>query len=153
MVERVVLEPALVLRTEIPAVVVIGDRFGQVHVLRFESGRFREVWVSEALKSSVTEVFVADIDANGKPEIVAYSDLGDVAFYTTDEYHPIWQSADDNWASIGAMTVVNVDDDPQLELVPPGTYPPGLRNTDPQDSILAAEISAAEEYIARERHQ
>jgi Mg-chelatase subunit ChlD len=33
--------------------------------------------------------------------------------------------------------------DPYLELVPPGTYPPELRNTDPDDSILAAEISAA----------
>ncbi|MBW2400529.1 MAG: hypothetical protein JRG80_14805, partial [Deltaproteobacteria bacterium] len=33
--------------------------------------------------------------------------------------------------------------DPYLELVPPGTYPPDLRNTDPGDSILAAEISAA----------
>ena len=33
--------------------------------------------------------------------------------------------------------------DPYLELVPPGTYPPDLRNTDSGDSILAAEISAA----------
>jgi hypothetical protein len=38
--------------------------------------------------------------------------------------------------------------DPQLELVPPGTYPPDLRNTDPQDSILAAEIKAAEALVA-----
>jgi Mg-chelatase subunit ChlD len=38
--------------------------------------------------------------------------------------------------------------DPQYELVPPGTYPPDLRNTDPQDSILAAEIAAAEALIS-----
>jgi hypothetical protein len=38
--------------------------------------------------------------------------------------------------------------DPLYELVPPGTYPPDLRNTDPQDSILAAEISAAEALIS-----
>jgi Mg-chelatase subunit ChlD len=37
--------------------------------------------------------------------------------------------------------------DPQFELVPPGTYPPGLRNTDPQDSILAAEIVAGEALL------
>jgi len=37
--------------------------------------------------------------------------------------------------------------DPQFELVPPGTYPPGLRNTDPQDSILSAEIAAAEALL------
>lgn len=37
--------------------------------------------------------------------------------------------------------------DPQMELVPPGMYPPDLRNTDPQDSILAAEIAAAEALL------
>ena len=37
--------------------------------------------------------------------------------------------------------------DPQMELVPPGTYPPTLRNTDPADSILAAEIAAAEALL------
>jgi Mg-chelatase subunit ChlD len=37
----------------------------------------------------------------------------------------------------------NIGFDPRLELVAPGTYPPGLKNTDPDDSILAAEIKAA----------
>jgi len=37
--------------------------------------------------------------------------------------------------------------DPQLELVTPGTYPPEMRNTDPGDSILAAEISAAKALL------
>jgi len=37
--------------------------------------------------------------------------------------------------------------DPQMELVPPGSYPPNLRNTDPDDSILAAEIAAAEALL------
>ena len=49
---------------------------------------------------------------------------------------------------------VDVDGDgevginPMYELVPPGTYPPDLQNTDPQDSILAAEIAAAEALIS-----
>jgi hypothetical protein len=38
--------------------------------------------------------------------------------------------------------------DPHFELVPPGTYPPELRNTDPGDSILAAEISAARALLS-----
>jgi Mg-chelatase subunit ChlD len=56
--------------------------------------------------------------------------------------------------STNAASGVDVDGDgvvginPQLELVPAGTYPPDLRNTDPQDSILAAEIRAAEALIA-----
>ena len=38
--------------------------------------------------------------------------------------------------------------DPHFELLPPGTYSPDIRNTDPQDSILAAEIAAAEALLA-----
>lgn len=33
--------------------------------------------------------------------------------------------------------------DPQLELLPPGSYPEGARSTDPEDTILHAEIAAA----------
>lgn len=41
----------------------------------------------------------------------------------------------------------NIGFDPRLELVMPGTYPPGMKNTDPDDSILAAEIKAAAALI------
>jgi hypothetical protein len=56
--------------------------------------------------------------------------------------------------STAAASGVDVDGDgivginPQFELVPAGTYPPNLTNTDAEDSILAAEIKAAEALIA-----
>ncbi|RIK99528.1 MAG: hypothetical protein DCC71_20325 [Proteobacteria bacterium] len=37
--------------------------------------------------------------------------------------------------------------DPQLELLPPGTYPPDVHNTDPEDSILHAEVAAARALV------
>lgn len=37
---------------------------------------------------------------------------------------------------------------PQRELLPPGVYPSGLTSTDPGDSILAAEIRAADALVA-----
>jgi hypothetical protein len=49
---------------------------------------------------------------------------------------------------------VDVDGDgevginPQLELMPPGTYPPGTVTTDPEDTILAAEVKAADALVA-----
>ncbi len=49
---------------------------------------------------------------------------------------------------------VDVDGDgevginPQFELLPPGTYPEGTVSTDPNDTILAAEIAAADALIA-----
>ncbi len=49
---------------------------------------------------------------------------------------------------------VDVDGDgeiginPHLELLPPGTYPPDVLSTDPGDTILAAEVRAAEALLA-----
>ena len=37
---------------------------------------------------------------------------------------------------------------PQLELLEPGAYPPGTLSTDPNDSILAAELAAADALIS-----
>ncbi len=48
---------------------------------------------------------------------------------------------------------VDVDDDgyvgfnPQFELVEPGRYPPDMQSTDPGDTILAAEVAAAQALI------
>ena len=49
---------------------------------------------------------------------------------------------------------VDVDGDgevglnPQLELIAPGTYPPGTVTTDPEDTILAAEVKAGDALVA-----
>ncbi len=55
--------------------------------------------------------------------------------------------------STRAASGVDVDGDgeigfnPHQEQVPPGLYPPDTRSTDPQDTILAAEISAADALL------
>jgi Mg-chelatase subunit ChlD len=56
--------------------------------------------------------------------------------------------------STKAASGVDVDRDgevgfnPQLELLEPGTYPPGTLSTDPDDTILDAEVAAADALIA-----
>lgn len=97
--------------------IVYGDRLGLIHVVRFQDDRFQEEWVSPTLKSAVSEVFVADINADGAVEIVAYTELGDIVFYRAENYKQIWRSTEDAFATISAMVVANIDDDPQMELV------------------------------------
>jgi len=62
-------------------------------------------------------VFLGDVDADGKSDIVAYTETGDIVFYRIGDFKEIWRSTDDSYASVSAMVVTNVDDDPQLELV------------------------------------
>ena len=97
--------------------IIYGDRHGVLHALRFEDGRFQEEWKGQFHTSAVSEIFVADINVDGKLEIVVYSRKGHIAFYGADDYRLIWESREDEYYTISAMVVVNVDDDPQLELL------------------------------------
>ncbi len=120
---------------------IYGDEEGRLHAVRFKGGRSQEEWVSEHLQDSyfkkidegecleirrfekhylkpvTAEVFVADIDADGELEIVAYSEFGGIVFYRADNYKKIWSSPPCQFGAISGMVLANVDDDPQLELV------------------------------------
>lgn len=97
--------------------IVYGDRQGQIHVVRYEDGRFHDEWTSPTLRSAIAEIFVADVNVDDNLDIVAFTELGDVVFYRANDYRQIWRSTHDQFASISAMTIANIDDDPQLELV------------------------------------
>ncbi len=97
--------------------VVYGDRFGSIRVLRLKDERLSEEWVSDPLRSAIMQIFVEDIDGDKKLEIVAYTEVGDITIYKADDYKVVWSLEQDEYESISAMLVENVDDDPQLELV------------------------------------
>lgn len=97
--------------------IVYGSRQGQIHVVRFEDGRFHTEWTSPTLRSAIAEVFVADVNVDDELEIVAFTELGDIVFYRVSDYKQVWRSTQDDYASISSMTIENIDDDPQLELV------------------------------------
>jgi hypothetical protein len=97
--------------------IIFGDRQGQVHAVRLKKGKFQEEWAGQPLRSAIAEVFVKDIDGDGKLEIVAYSEFGDIALYRADTYKLIWASTDDEYSTISSMIVQNIDNDPQYELV------------------------------------
>jgi hypothetical protein len=56
-------------------------------------------------------------------------------------------TAEASGADVDADGVVGIN--PSLELVPPGTYPPDLRCTDADDTILSAEVRAAEALVSQ----
>lgn len=97
--------------------IVYGDKQGQIHVVRFEKDRFQDEWTSPTLRSAIAEIFIADVNVDDEVEIVAYTELGDIVFYRSSDYKLLWRSTQDDYASIAAMTLENIDDDPQLELV------------------------------------
>ena len=97
--------------------IVYGDRLGLIHVVRFNEGRFQEEWVSPTLKGPIAEVFLEDVNADGHLEILAYTELGEIIMFSAQEYTEIWRSTDDEFDTISAMVLADVDDDPQMEMI------------------------------------
>ena len=130
-----------------PDKIVYGDRQGLIHVLEMQDDRFREVWASPALRSAIAEVFVLDVNVDDELEIVAYTESGDIVFYRASDYRQIWRSTDDEFASVSAMVIRNIDEDPQLELIFCGEdaadirgYRPSGGNRDNAEQERAAQV-------------
>lgn len=94
-----------------------GDTKGVVHFIVFDAGKLREKWRSFPLEGQVKEVYGRDLDLDGKPEIIATTTKARVYVWETTTYKVLWESVQEKFTVIQAMTIADVDRDPQLELV------------------------------------
>ncbi len=94
-----------------------GDSRGYLHILKRQRKGFSEEWKSSHLGAGIMGVFVQDIDADGRLELVAYTSAGRILIFTPQAPMLLWQSNESEFAAITCMTLANVDDDPQKELV------------------------------------
>ena len=98
---------------------VIGDRFGRINVYRIHSGLQRErVWSSHNLDGSAEEVLVADLSGDGLDDhIIVRTARRLYAWDLNDDYYLRHESTPNDFQSIRAFTVANVDDSPGNEIV------------------------------------
>ena len=131
-----------------------GDRLGLIHAVRLKNQRFQEEWVSSKLRGPISEVFVDDVNDDGETEIVAYTDLGEIIILSASDYKELWRSTDDEFKTISGMTIQNVDDDPQLEMIftaesvaDAASYQPGFRGGSAGDQERDRESQIARLYV------
>ena len=134
--------------------IVYGDRLGLIHSVRFENGRFQEEWVSQTLRGPISEIFVEDVNADEKLEIVAYTELGEIIIFAASDYKEIWRSTNDEFETISSMVLAHVDDDPQMEMIftaesvaDVSGYRPSNRGGSPEDVELAREQEVSRLYV------
>jgi hypothetical protein len=94
-----------------------GDTKGVVHFLVFDTGKLREKWRSFPLEGQVKEVFGQDLNRDGSPEIIAYTTAARIYVWDTRTFKVLWESVQEKFKAIQAMTIADVDRDAQLELV------------------------------------
>lgn len=98
-------------------VMVYGDRYGIVRVMRTTGRGVTEVWRSRTLEGGpVVEVLVEDLDGRGGHDIIVRTQEGRVYVYD-DQFNSRWESVNESFRSVTAMTIANVDADEAYELV------------------------------------
>ena len=98
----------------------LGDVHGFVHLYeQRESGGYAETWVSEYFEGGIGGLFLADADtdADGKEELIVYTDQGRFLYLDPETYKTIWANPPHEYQRISGMLVRNIDDDPALELI------------------------------------
>jgi hypothetical protein len=88
-----------------------------VHLYESETGELSEKWKSFPLEGTVKGLFAEDLDRNGRPEIIAYTTSARVYVWGTEKFELLWESIEEKFESISAMTIADVDRDPSLEIL------------------------------------
>lgn len=98
---------------------VIGDRFGKINVYRLRGGGRRErVWSSQQLDGNAEEVVVADLNGDGLDDhIIVRTARRIYAWNLNEDFYLGYESSPNDFQSIRAFTVGNVDDDPGNDIV------------------------------------
>ena len=94
-----------------------GDTKGIVHLQVSSKGKLREKWRSFPLEGAVKEVFGEDLDQDGDPEIIAYTTNSRIYVWETEKFELLWESVEENWETVQAMVIKDVDRDEALEMV------------------------------------
>jgi hypothetical protein len=93
------------------------DTYGKLHLLKATPKGWKLEWEVTNLGAKIRKFFLRDLTADGVMEVVIATVDGRILVYSIDSYQNIWQNLENNFASISAIEVANVDNDPQLEFV------------------------------------
>lgn len=98
---------------------IYGDTDGIVHHMTTRDNALHENWRSHPLEGTIRELFVADLDADGTNEFIAYTAEPNIYVWERGSYDLLWEAraTDEDFGLIQAMTIANVDADEMLELV------------------------------------
>jgi hypothetical protein len=93
------------------------DTGPHIHVFSIEDGKSVLHWESTNLGSPVTALLVKDVLADGRKSIIIATAKGRFMVYDADSYEFIMENFHEPFKSISCLTMANIDDDPQLEII------------------------------------
>ncbi len=97
--------------------VLYADTYGKVHLLKATEKGWKLEWELSDLASKVRQLMLSDVDDDGIYDIVIFTFNGRILVYSTEDYHLVWENLEENFSSIEAATIANIDEDSQPEFV------------------------------------
>ncbi len=97
--------------------VIYADVYGKIYLKRWTEDGWKREWELTNLSAKVRRFFIKDVDADSKPEIVIATVAGRLLIYSMDGYVNTWENIEDDFTSIEAIEIENIDADPQMEFI------------------------------------
>ncbi len=95
---------------------VYGSYRGTLHMLESRSGQLATVLTRE-LWSPVLRIYAVDMDKDGQDEVVGYTHNSRLFVLRGTDLQDIWNTPEGRFKSISALTLADVDQDGEIEIV------------------------------------
>ena len=93
------------------------DVYGKVYLKRATNRGWKREFEITNLGAKVKKYDILDIDQDGILELVIATMAGRILIYRLDDYTNTWENIEDDFTSIEAFDIADVDRDPQMEFI------------------------------------
>jgi len=96
---------------------IYADVYGKIYIKRATNRGWKREFEITNLGAKVKMYDILDVENDGVLELVIATMAGGILIYSLDDYTNTWENIEDDFSSIEAFDVANVDSDPQLEFI------------------------------------
>lgn len=97
--------------------IIYADVYGRIYLKRWTDKGWKREWELTNLGAKVRKFFVADAEGDGIRDVVIATVTGRILIYSMDDFSNTWENYEDDFTSIEAIELHNIDNDPQMEFI------------------------------------
>lgn len=96
---------------------IYADVYGKIYLKRATNRGWKREFEITNLGAKVKKYDILDIEQDGILELVIATMAGRILIYRLDDYTNTWENIEDDFTSIEAFDIADVDRDPQVEFI------------------------------------
>lgn len=93
------------------------DVYGKIYLKRATNRGWKREFEITNLGAKVKQYYILDIEQDGVLDLVIATMAGRILIYRLDDYTNTWENIEDDFTSIEAFDIADLDSDPQMEFI------------------------------------